>query len=103
MAQRPQQRQQGGSAPAQQPLPNPSDGLDAPISESHMSQAPMNLTDDAESNSRASESTKDTHEYIREVNGRHYNAQNTTYFLPAGESSNHILPAIGLYMPSRYA
>lgn len=23
--------------------------------------------------------------YIREVNGRQYNAQNTTYFLPAGE------------------
>lgn len=33
------------------------------------------------------ESMRDIHEFIREVNGRRYNAQNTTYFLPAGESS----------------
>ena len=37
------------------------------------------------------ESTRDTHKFIREVNGRQFNAQNTTYFLPAGESSD--LPA----------
>jgi len=32
------------------------------------------------------QSMRDIHEFIREVNGRRYNAQNTTYFLPAGES-----------------
>jgi len=33
---------------------------------------------------------RDTHEFIREVNGRQYNAQSSIYFLPAGESSNSL-------------
>ena len=40
------------------------------------------------------EPMRDTHEFIREVSGRQYNAQNTIYFLPAGESSN--VPAYSL-------
>ena len=40
------------------------------------------------------ESARDTHEFTREVGGRQYNAQNTIYFLPAGESSN--VPAYSL-------
>ena len=49
---------------------------------------------DTVSNSRAiidpvwtCESMRDAHESIREVNGRQYNARNTVYSLPAGESS----------------
>ena len=49
------------------------------------------MTVDTTSDSKATtdsvwsfESMRDIHEFIREFNGRHYNAQNTTYFLPAG-------------------
>lgn len=73
-----------------------------------MSQCAMNLagddpsdrmTLDSASNSRATttdsvwsfESMRDIHEFIREFNGRRYNAQNTTYFLPAGQSLAHSL------------
>ena len=83
---------------------DPSEGLYVPILEPRMSQAPMNLARDyprddmginTVSNSKAitnsawsCESMRDTHEFIREVNGRQYNAQNNIYFLPAGGSSN---------------
>jgi len=90
-----------GWPPARQPPLNPSGGLDVFIVERHISQVPMRddpqerVTIDSVSNSRAAtnsvwpcESMRDTHESIREVNGRQYNAQNTTYFLPAGESTN---------------
>ena len=80
------------------------------ISEPLMSQAPMNPTRDDQrdsmdnetvSSSRATanaarfcELTGNTHQFIREVNGRYFNAQNTLYFLPAGELFNFppILP-----------
>jgi hypothetical protein len=42
---------------------------------------------DDQPNGMSCEPMGDTHEYIREVGGRQYNAQNTMYFLPAGESS----------------
>lgn len=32
------------------------------------------------------QSMRDMHEFLREFHGRRYNAQNTTYFLPAGQS-----------------
>ena len=80
-----------------------SSGLRPPIFEARISQPAMNLarddpsdrmTLDTASNSKATtddsvwsfESMRDIHEYIREFNGRRYNAQNTTYFLPAGQS-----------------
>lgn len=82
----------------------PADGLYAPIHVPRVSQPPMNLahddTDDGVTLDTASnsvgptaslwsfQSMRDIHEFIREVNGRHYNAQNTTYFLPAGGSLN---------------
>ena len=72
--------------------------------EPRMSQLPMNLvrdnqgdgrTIDAMSNSVSTsdsvfsfESMRDIHEFIREYNGRSYNAQNPTYFLPAGQSES---------------
>ena len=72
-----------------------------------MSQLPMNLvrddtgdgmTIDATSNSVSTadsvwsfESMRDIHEFIREFNGRRYNAQNSTYFLPAGQSDSRSL------------
>lgn len=31
------------------------------------------------------ESTRDVGQYVREVNGRRFNAQNSTYILPSGE------------------
>ena len=81
-----------------------SSSLNPPIFEPRMSQLPMNLarddpedgmTVDTASNSRATtdsvwsfESMRDIHEFIREYNGRRYNAQNTTYFLPAGQSGS---------------
>jgi hypothetical protein len=83
-------------------------GANAPILEPRMSQLPMNLvrddprdnmTLDTASQSRATtdsvwsfESTRDIHEFIREYNGRRYNAQNSPYFLPAGELSLSSLP-----------
>lgn len=86
----------------QQPLFN-DDDLNSPYYEPRMFQSPLNLSPDdsgegmsinATSDSSTStidslwsfESTRDMHEFIREVNGRSYNAQNTTYFLPAGQS-----------------
>jgi hypothetical protein len=81
----------------------PSAVLDPPYHEPRMSQLPMNLARDdpgdgmtvgGASNTRSTidsvvsfDSMRDVHEFIREVNGRRYNAQNTTYFLPAGQSS----------------
>ena len=78
--------------------------LDLPYHEPRMSQLPMNLvrdgrgdgrTIDAMSNSVCTsdsvfsfDSIRDTHEFIREFNGRSYNAQNSTYFLPAGQSES---------------
>lgn len=32
------------------------------------------------------DSSRDIGQYVREVNGRRFNAQNTTYILPSGES-----------------
>ena len=84
-----------------------SNGLDALYHEPRMSQLPMNLvrddlgdgrTIDAMSNSVSTsdsifsfESMQDIHEFIREYNGRCYNAQNSTYFLPAGQSESRSL------------
>ena len=81
-----------------------SNDLDPLYHEPRMSQLPMNLvrddpgdgrTIDAMSNSvttsdsvRSFDSMRDTHEFIREYNGRSYNAQNSTYFLPAGQSKS---------------
>lgn len=48
------------------------------------------------------ESTRDTHKFIREVNGRQFNAQNTTYFLPAGESSDLQAPLSSLSSQSSW-
>ena len=83
----------------QQPRSN---NLDPLYHEPRMSQLPMNLvrddsgdgrTIDAMSNSASTsdsvfsfDSMRDVHEFIREYNGRSYNAQNSTYFLPAGQS-----------------
>lgn len=83
----------------QQPLFNGYD-LNPPYYEPRMVQSPLNISPDdlgdgmsidaaSDSSSTADslwsfESTRDMHEFIREVNGRSYNAQNTTYFLPAG-------------------
>lgn len=76
--------------------------LNPPYYEPRMLQAPLNvarddsgdaMTIDATSNSGSTadsvcsfESTRDIREFIREFNGRSYNAQNTVYFLPAGQS-----------------
>jgi len=76
--------------------------LDPPYYEPRVLQPPLNLasddsgdaaTIDATSNSSSTadsvcsfESTRDIHEFIREFNGRSYNALNTVYFLPAGQS-----------------
>jgi hypothetical protein len=84
--------------------PSSQDGFNAPIFEPRVSQEPMNLarddprddmTLDTASQSRATtdsvwsfESMRDIHEFIREYNGRRYNAQSSTYFLPAGQSSS---------------
>jgi hypothetical protein len=120
-----------GPASEGQPSLSPSDGLDVPIFEHHTPQMPMNLprdnlrdgttTDTVSDSTRAiansvwpCESMRDTHESIREVNGRQYNAQNTTYFLPASESPslptypplwtpNSHACAINLYILSNYA
>jgi len=35
-------------------------------------------------------SERDINEFIREFNGRRYNTQNTTYFLPAGQSESQL-------------
>jgi hypothetical protein len=90
----------GGPAPTQS-LPRYSRGPIAPISVPRVSQGPMNLerddpgdamTLDTASSSKDTadsllsfDSMRDLHDFIREVNGRQYNARNTTYFLPAGE------------------
>ena len=79
-----------------------SDDPGPPYHEPRISQLPMNLvrdlqgdgmTIDATSNSASTtdsvwsfESMRDIREFIREFNGRYYNAQNSTYFLPAGQS-----------------
>jgi hypothetical protein len=79
------------------------DRFRAPVFEPRVSQLPMNLvrddpgdnmTLDTASQSRATtdsvwsfESMRDIHEFIREFNGRRYNAQNSTYLFPAGEPS----------------
>ena len=84
-----------------------SDDLGPPYHEPRMSQLPMNLvhddtgdgmTIDTTSNSVSTtdsvwsfESMRDIHEFIREFNGRYYNAQNSTYFLPAGQSQRRSL------------
>ena len=81
-----------------------SDDLGPPYHEPRRSQLPMNLvrddpgdgmTIDATSNSASTtdsvwsfESMRDIREFIREFNGRYYNAQNSTYFLPAGQSES---------------
>ena len=81
-----------------------SNDLGPPYNVPRMSQLPMNLvrddrgdgrTIDAMSNSVTTsdsvwsfESMRDIHEFIREYNGRSYNAQNSTYFLPAGQSES---------------
>ena len=94
----------------QPPQPEPlNDGLTppTPIFEPRVSQLPMNFPQEDASVETAStssasaststsatttdsvwsfESTRDIHEFLREVNGRRYNAQNTMYFLPAGQS-----------------
>ena len=88
-------------APEQQRSPTPSDGLNASVFQPQMSQASMNLarddpgdgmTLDTTSISRATtdsvcsfQSMRDIHKFIREVDGRRYNVQNTIYSLPAGE------------------
>ena len=75
--------------------------------EPRMSQLPMNLvrdnpgdgrTIDAMSNSVSTsdsvwsfDSMRNIHEFIREYNGRSYNAQNSVYFLPAGQSESRSL------------
>ena len=98
------QQQQEAWAPEKRLSPNPSESPDIHIVEPRMSHAPMaaawdNQPDDMRSNTvsyiRAitdpvwtCESMRDAHESIREVNGRQYNAQNSVYSLPAGESSN---------------
>ena len=67
----------------------------------------------ATNTARFGELTGNTHQFIREVNGRYFNAQNTLYFLPSGESFNFppILPlctrnshgdAFALYMSPSY-
>lgn len=97
-------RQQEGRVPEQHPSPNPLGGLDVLISEPRISQAHLNPARDDQrdstgietvSNSSATtnaarfdESIRNTHQFTREVNGRYYNAQNTLYFLPAGELPN---------------
>ncbi len=97
MAERQQQQE------ARAPERHPSEGPEVPIVEPRTSQAPMAATQDEQrdsmgndtvSNSRATtdpvwscESTRDAHEFIRKVNGRQFQAQNSVYFLPAGESS----------------
>ena len=86
-----------------------SDDLGPPYHERRMSPLPMNLvrndtgvgmTIDATSNNNVSttdsvwplESMRDVREFIREFNGRYYhNAQNATYFLPAGQSERQSL------------
>ena len=40
---------------------------------------------------RSVESAREVQEFIREFNGRGYNAQNTMYFLPAGQSESESL------------
>ena len=97
-----QQQQQEAWAPGRHLSSDPSEGPDINV-EPRMSQAPMapawddqpdDMGSDTVSNSRATtdsvwtcESIRGAHESIREVNGRQYNAQNTVYSLPAGESS----------------
>jgi len=96
-----------------QPLPAP---LNPPVFEPLLSQLPMNLarddpgdgmTIDTASDCKATtdsvwsfESVRDIHEFIREFNGRHYNAQNTTYFLPAGQSLSIFPPSIPSFSPT---
>jgi hypothetical protein len=103
-------------APERQRSPTPPDGVDVPSFVPRVSQAPMNLarddsrdgmTLDTASNSKATtdsvwsfESMRDIHEFIREVNGRRYNAKNTTYFLPAGELPNVPACLSSLHAPS---
>jgi hypothetical protein len=101
-------------SPERERSPTPPDPLSVPVLAPRMSQVPMNLTHDdptdgmtldTASNSRSTtdsvwsfESMRDIHEFIREVGGRRYNAQNPTYFLPAGES-----PKTGLPSPRPFA
>jgi hypothetical protein len=85
------------------PTPPPPESLNPPILEPRISQLPMNLARDdsvdgmtleTASTGRTTtnsvwsyQSMRDIHEFIREVDGRRYNAKNTTYFMPAGQSS----------------
>ena len=85
------QQQQEGWGPDRNPPLNPEDDPDVPISVPLVSQAPMNpaLDDqrDGIGNETNSISSIDTHEFLREVDGRQYNSKNTTYLLPAGKWS----------------
>ena len=99
-----QQQQQEAWAPEKHLSPNPSEGPDVHIVEPLMSEASVaaarddqqdDMGSDTVSNNRAitdpvwtCESMRDAHGSIREVNGRQYNARNTVYSLPAGESSH---------------
>ena len=113
------QQQQEGWGPDRHSPSNPEDGLDVPISVPLVSQTPAlddqrdgigNHTEGKSGATTNSISSRNTHELLREVDGRQYNAQNTIYFLPAGTSSWAPLRTphshgcqIYLYMPSCYA
>ena len=84
----------------QQPHPHVLD----PYHEPRFSQLPMNLVRDDPGDGRSIDATsntvstsdsvwsfesmRDIHNFIREYNGRSYNSQNSTYFLPAGQSES---------------
>jgi len=86
--------------------PNPGD-LEPPYHEPRISQRAMNLARDESGDGRtigalsytestaysvrSFESMRDIHEFIREFNGRSYNAQNYIYFLPAGQFKSESL------------
>lgn len=96
-----------GTMMSQTPQQPPSGDPNPPYHLPRMSQLPMNLvrdisgdgkTIDGASNNgstadsvRSFESMRDIHEFIREFNGRCYNAQNPIYFLPAGQSESESL------------
>ena len=104
-----------GTMMAQTPEQPRSGDLNSPYHLPRMSQLPMNLvrdtpgdgrTIDGSSNTgstadsvRSFESMRDIHEFIREFNGRTYNAQNPIYFLPAGQSESESL-ILQCYFPS---
>ena len=92
------QQQEGWGPDRHSPL-NPEDDPDVLISVPLVSQAPMNpapddkragIGNDTEGKSEATTnfiSSRNTHEFLREVDGRQYNSQNTPYILPAGKWS----------------